>query len=826
MYVDVLLPLAIPGAYTYTLPPEYEGLVGVGSRIIVPLGKSKRYSAIVIRLHDTPPKAGVTIRPIEEVIDERPLLVSEQIDFWRWLADYYMCTPGEVMKAALPSGLKLESETAFALAEGVCADDGNDEAESAIIRTMKDKQMTLGDLQKGLKQRGIYAALRRLVETQRVYVEERMARAFRAKTEVHLRLANEWLDEAKLGQLIDALSRSPRQQQVLLAYLDLSDTATALTLGNTKLVKEVSRHDLVQKTGKGSEAAVTQLRKRGVLEAYDYEVGRLKSQTALPQSLRHKLSDEQQRAYTEILDGFESRNVVLLHGVTSSGKTEVYICLIEETLAQGKQVLYMLPEIALTTQIMTRLGRVFGNRMGVYHSKFPDAERVELWQKQLTSEAYGLILGVRSSIFLPYRNLGLIIVDEEHETSYKQQDPAPRYHARDAAIMLARLYGAKVLLGTATPSLESYSNAQQGKYGLVEMLRRFGDVKLPEIIVEDVAYLRKVKRMRTPFAPGLIEQTREALGRREQAIFFQNRRGYSPVLECHTCGWVPKCTQCDVSLTLHQKIHKMVCHYCGSQYEIPDRCPNCESSNLRDVGYGTEKIESAVEAVFPEAKPARMDLDTTRARSSYEHIIEDFAAGRTNLLIGTQMVTKGLDFEGVSTVGILCADQMLATPDFRAHERAFQMLSQVAGRAGRRGKQGRVFLQTKHPEEEVVRQIVRNDYRAMYDRQIAERRQYRFPPFVRIIDVYLKHRNEQVCETAARVLAEWLRPLFGADLLGPDRPAVARIQLLYIRKLMLKVDNSRLSPQQVRATLNTFRAHLLAQPDMKGINIYFDVDPQ
>lgn len=801
--------------------------MSVGSRVVVPLGKSKRYTGIVIRLHE-----GVVtpeLKSVEELVDERPLLLENQLQLWRWMANYYMCCPGEVMKAALPSGLKLESETLYALAEGFVVDTetlkGMSPIEEKVLRSLVTKAMPLGDLRK--LGAGVVSAVRRLTERGIIEVEERVSASFKAKTELHVRLAPAYRNEASLNTLLDMLAankRAVRQEQTLMAYLELSSYASALTLQNEALVQPVSRHQLVDRVGDGGDSGLAALKKKGILETYNVEVGRLKTQKALPGLLERPLSEAQETARQEIREQFRQHDVVLLHGVTSSGKTEVYVKLIQETLRAGKQVLYLLPEIALTTQITTRLGKVFGDQLGIYHSKFPDNERVELWQRQLTDRAFPIILGVRSALFLPFRNLGLIIIDEEHETSYKQQDPAPRYHARDAAIVMARQVGAKVLLGTATPSLESYSNAQNGKFGLVRMLTRYGDVQLPEILVEDVKELRRKKEMRTPFSPRLADATREALKRGEQAIFFQNRRGYSPQLECSKCGWVPFCTKCDVALTFHQRINRLVCHYCGAMYDVPKQCPQCQNTELRDIGCGTEKIESAVEGCFPEAKVARMDLDTTRSRAAYEELIRDFQHGRTNLLIGTQMVTKGLDFDRVSIVGILNADQMLNIPDFRSHERAFQMMAQVAGRAGRRGKQGQVILQTRQPEAATIRQVVANDYEAMYRSEMADRKMFRYPPAVRLINIYLKHKDEDLVVRASVALAQMLRPHFPDDLLGPDRPAVGRVQLLHIRKLMLKVA-PQYTPQSIRATLLSARENLLKMQGFKSITLFFDVDP-
>lgn len=841
MLADVVLPLAVPGAYTYILPSEMEGKVSVGSRVVVPLGKSKRYTGIVIRLHnsaagqenpdETAKSDAQSFKPIEELVDDRPLLLENQISFWRWMAYYYMCCPGEVMKAAMPSGLKLESETTYSLAEDFVFDDETAEnfttIEEKILRSLDVKAKTLADLRRAIPGKGVVTAIRSLTERGFIEVEERVSAAFKAKTELHVRLTQAYNNEDSLNVILDMLAankRAARQEKTLISYLEISGFTAASTLKNENLLKPVSKRELMERVGQGGVSGLAALKKKGILETYNVEVGRLKTQKALPGLLERPLSAAQDEARVKILDEFAKKDVVLLHGVTSSGKTEVYTKLIEYTLRAGKQVLYLLPEIALTTQITTRLGKVFGDKLGIYHSKFPDNERVELWHRQLSDKPYPIILGVRSALFLPFQNLGLIIVDEEHETSYKQQDPAPRYHARDAAIVLAKQVGAKVLLGTATPSLESYSNAKSGKYGLVQLFTRYGDVQLPEIIVEDVKELHRKKLMNTPFSPRLTDETHAALQRGEQAIFFQNRRGYSPQIECSRCGWVPYCSKCDVALTFHQRINRLVCHYCGTMYEIPKKCPQCENTELRDIGYGTEKIESAVESCFSEAKIARMDLDTTRSRSAYEGLIRDFQQRRTNLLIGTQMVTKGLDFDGVSIVGIINADQMLNIPDFRSHERAFQMMAQVAGRAGRRGKQGKVILQTRQPDSPTIKQVVANDYEAMYNGEMLDRQMFRYPPAVRIINIYLKHKQEETVIAASCALAGMLRPYFEGDILGPDRPAVGRVQLLHIRKVMLKVTN-RYTPQSIRQTLLSARENLLKMQGFKSLNVFFDVDP-
>lgn len=573
-----------------------------------------------------------------------------------------------------------------------------------------------------------------------------------------------------------------------------------------------------------TSAIVKTLIDKGFLFTYELEVGRLNTSGEAHFDQIKPLSMSQQDAYNQILMQMMKKNVVLLHGVTSSGKTEVYIHLIKQALDEHKQVLYLLPEIALTVQIMERLHRVFGDRLGIYHSKYSDAERVEIWQKQMSGHPYDVILGARSAVFLPFQNLGLVIIDEEHETSFKQQDPAPRYHARSAAIMLASMYGAKTLLGTATPSLESYYNAQQGKYGLVEMKTRYQGIQLPEIQVVDVKDLKHRKMMKGAYSPQLLAAVREALENGEQAILFQNRRGFAPMIECKVCGWVPKCKNCDVSLTLHKNINLLTCHYCGYTYPVPMECPNCGSTELMGRGVGTEKVEDQLSEIFPEARIARMDLDTTRTRNAYERLITDFSTGKTNLLIGTQMISKGLDFDKVRVVGILNADSMLNYPDFRAYEHAFMMMSQVSGRAGRKGKRGLVILQTKSPELPVISQVVHNDYAGFYKDLLEERRAFHYPPFFHLINVFLKHKHEKVCQQASMEMGQMLRGWFGERVLGPDKPAVARVKTMNIRKIVIKLENT-IDYRKVREYLTYTQERMMKDTRYGALQIYFDVDP-
>ena len=764
MFADVILPLPLDGTFTYSLPPEWQEAVKPGCRVLVPFGRNKQYVGIVAQLHDNKPE-GYEIKDLLQVIDTQPILLPEQYRLWQWIADYYMSPIGEVYKAALPAGLK--------------AEDG-----------------------------------------------------YRPKTETYIRLTPQFRSEQSLHIALDMLKRAPKQLDCFIEFLALSgwDQISRCEVQGTRYeITEVTREELMNSSN-ATLQTVSMLIKRGMLETYEVEVGRLNHGGEPHPELIKKLSDAQETAHNEILMSMMKKQVTLLHGVTSSGKTEIYIHLIQREIEQHRQVLYLLPEIALTVQMMDRLRRVFGNRLGIYHSKYSDAERVEIWQKQLSANPYDVILGARSAVFLPFQRLGLVIVDEEHETSFKQQDPAPRYHARSAAIMLGaspsggRLEGARILLGTATPSLESYHNAMTGKYGYVQLTERHAGIELPEIQVVDTQDLQHRKMMHGPFSPLLLARVREALERGEQAILFQNRRGYAPQIECKQCGWVPHCQNCDVSLTLHRQMNQLVCHYCGAVYQVPVECPACGGIHLQTRGYGTEKIEAEVRDIFPEARIARMDLDTTRTRHAYERLISDFAAGRTNLLIGTQMISKGLDFDRVSVVGILNADTMLNYPDFRAYEHAFMMMSQVSGRAGRKGRRGLVILQTRQPNLPVIQQVVRGDYPALYRSLCAERRQFHYPPFYRLVDVYLKHRNDQLVEVAAQELGFRLRQWFGGRVLGPDKPSIARVKSLSIRKLILKLE-PQLNMADVRRYLTLAQQQMLQDKRYASLQIYYDVDP-
>lgn len=754
-YVDVILPLPLEGTFTYSVPEPMVAQVRMGVRVLVPLGRSKTYTAMAVRLHSEKPE--FETRPIIQVIDAEPVLIEQQLRLWQWISTYYMSPIGDVFKAALPAGLKAEEN-------------------------------------------------------------------YRPKTVRCVTLPANLRSEQSLHMALTILKRALKQHQTFSTYLELSHWNEIDGETPPAHIAEIACDEL-QNAANASDAVLRQLIQRNFLELYHREVGRLNTSGEYHPERIQPLSPAQQAAEDSIQKQFNEKNVVLLHGVTSSGKTEIYIHLIKKAIDEGKQVLYLLPEIALTVQMTRRLQNVFGSRLGIYHSKYSDAERVEIWKKQLSSEPYDVILGARSAVFLPFTRLGFIIVDEEHETSFKQQDPAPRYHARSTAIMLARMYErAKVLLGTATPSMESYHNACTGKYGYVQLTTRYKDVAMPEIRVVDTKDLYHRKIMRGAFSPDLLEAMRTALRNKKQVLLFQNRRGFAPMVECKVCGWVPKCKNCDVSLTYHRSMNLLTCHYCGYTYPVPKQCPNCESTELLGRGYGTEKIEDRVRELFPEARIARMDLDTTRSAGAYGRIIDDFSCGRTDILIGTQMITKGLDFSGVTVVGILNADTMLNYPDFRAYEQAFQMLSQVSGRAGRRDERGLVILQTKSADLPVIQQVVAGDFQTFAHDLLEERSMFRYPPFYHLVYVYLRHRNEQLVDSAAIEMASRLRQAFADRVLGPDKPAVARVKTESIRKIVIKLEQG-INLPLARQCMAEARTQLLQDKRYAAMTVFFDVDP-
>lgn len=830
LLADVILPLPLADTYTYRLPEPMRGRVEAGCRLIVPFGSKKIYSAIVLRVYEGSYSDEKQLKDAIDLLDDAPILLPSQLWLWQWIADYYLCNLGEVYKAALPSGLKLESESVVVFNPDYNDDDRLTKAEQHVLDLMEclRKQKVL-DLQKVVEVKNVLPIVKNLLEKGALSMHEELRQNYRPRTVNCVRLTETFFSQDCLNDLFDQLKRAQRQSDLLLRYLDLSKAAAALTLRNRSLLVEVEKQTLMEGQ---SEAAFRGLKERGVLEVYEKEVSRIASTAngeshntlSLLEGKLISLSAAQQTAYDEINTSFREHDTCLLHGITSSGKTEIYIRLIQEQIAQGRQVLYMLPEIVLTAQLVERLRRVFGDRLGVYHSKYPDAERVEVWKRQLSSQPYDIIVGVRSSVFLPFQRLGLVIVDEEHENSFKQQDPAPRYHARNVALVMAHHLGAKTLLGTATPSLESYHNAQSGKYGLVTLSERYGQVLLPRIQVVDIRQQRHRKEMKGAFSTPLFQAMREALDHRQQVILFQNRRGYAPQVECQTCGWTPRCTHCDVSLTQHHGSRQMVCHYCGATYPIPQRCPQCEGHELLPVGYGTERIEEELQRHFPQARVGRMDLDTTRSRTAYERLLADFGRGNIDILVGTQMVTKGLDFDHVSVVGILNADALLNQPDFRSYERAFQLMSQVAGRAGRRRQQGLVIMQTRSPELPLISQVVSNDYPAFYQSQVEERQAFRYPPFSRLIYVHLRHRDHPTVARFAADMATLLRQQFGTRVLGPDTPAISRVSQLWRRQIILKIETSA-SMSDARRRLRQIQHHLLSQPQYRSAQLFFDVDP-
>ena len=820
-FADVILPLPLEGNFTYSLPKSFSNLVQVGCRIIVPFGTSKYYSAIVVKLHDTIPS--YPTKEAMELLDSSPIVTTAQLKLWKWIADYYLCTIGDVYKAALPSGLKLESESSVMYNEEFIGDNTLTPSEEKIIQILEeDTVQTLSSLQKKTGIKNILPVIKRLLDKNAIRIKEEVKRTYKPRMATYVRITEAFFNETQLNEILTQLKRSAKQADLLMKYASLAGISAALALQNKDLLKEITKQELIENTA-CTPSVLKALCQKGVLELYQKPIGRIAQQYLPTELIIQPLSEDQTRAREEIKDAWKQHDVCLLHGVTSSGKTEVYIHLMKEVIEAGKQVLFMLPEIVLTAQLTDRLKRVFGDRLGVYHSRYPDAERVEVYQKMLSDSPYDIIVGVRSSIFLPFKNLGLIIIDEEHETSFKQQDPAPRYQARNVALVLAKTSNAKTLLGSATPSLESYSNAKTGKYGLVQLDKRYGNVQLPQIEVVNMREMAKKKMMVGPFTPQLIERIRQALQQRKQVILFQNRRGYAPMMECKTCGWTPRCQKCDVSLTLHRNMRQLTCHYCGASYPIPQKCPNCEEQQLMGRGYGTERIGDCLQEIFPTARIARMDLDTTRSRLHYEKIITDFQHFKTDILVGTQMVTKGLDFERVSVVGILNAGTMLNQPDFRSYEHAYQMMEQVAGRAGRKDEQGYVVLQTQDVEASAIQQVVRHDYIAMYEEQMQERSLFNYPPNCRLIYVYLKHRDERVLDSLSRDYANLLRKIFGQRILGPDTPPIAKVQMMYIRKIIVKIELTA-SMAEARKRLREIQEYVTGLQQYKTALIYYDVD--
>jgi primosomal protein N' (replication factor Y) (superfamily II helicase) len=820
IFADVILPLAVPQYYTYKVPDELLSGIKIGSRVTVALGKRRLYTAIVRRLHQTEP-TGFEIRNILTLLDDNPIVNSIQINFWEWLADYYMCTPGEVYKAALPSGLKLESETRVFLNK---IDDTMEFSpiEISLISLVEDSPgITINKLNIATDRKDLMPVVKNLIDKGTLTIEEFLKENYKPRFRESIILKAEWQDENRISELLNKFEkRAPKQAELIIHFLRLGD------FSSDKKNIEVSK-ELLMNSFNSTPSILSTLVKKNIFEISRIEISRLTDNSITTEP--KELNEKQTEAFLKIKNEFVNRDIVLLHGVTSSGKTEIYIHLIKEIIREGKQVLYLLPEIALTTQIIHRLKSAFGDKIGVYHSKFSDSERVEVYYNLLGhrkegSPEYQIILGVRSSIFLPFSNLGLVIVDEEHENTYKQYDPSPRYNARDAAIVLAGMHHGKVLLGTATPSFESYLNAENEKYGLVELLNRYLDIQMPDLIVVNVREARRKKLMKTIFSPLLIDLIGETLDNKEQVILFQNRRGFSPYIECNSCGTIPYCKNCDVSLTYHKNTNRLNCHYCGYSIPNPDNCLACGSNDMQTRGFGTEKVEDEISFLFPNAKIARMDLDTTRTRKSYEKIIGDFENRKVDILIGTQMVSKGLDFDHVKVVGILNADNLLNFPDFRSFERSFQLIAQVSGRAGRKNARGRVIIQTSNPENTVIRHVVNNEYKNFYIQQISERKNFRYPPYYRLVKLTLRHRKLPVVSKAAHLLADELRKSLDYRVIGPEFPLINRVFNLHQKCILVKIERDMHFTERRRLMRMAIDKISLTE-EFKGLQIVPDVDP-
>ncbi len=827
LFADVLLPLPVSGSFTYRVPFELNDQVKPGIRVVVQFGSRKIYTALVLTVHDRPPDR--VPKYILSLLDQHPIVRPVQLDFWKWLSDYYLCHLGEVMNAALPAPLKLASESKIALNPGFqAALPALNERQLLLVEALHNrKTIAVSEVSKILELQKTIPVIKSLIDLGIIVSDEELTDPYKPRLEPFLKLCLPFSEqEDLLHGLFNRLEKSARKQSdILMTFLSLSGFGT-------ENLKEVSQKELLKQSG-ATPAALDGLIRKKVLERYRQLVSRFDLHAAEKPTESIELSEVQERALQSIRNEFQTKNVVLLHGVTSSGKTELYIKLIRETIDQGKQVLFLLPEIALTTQIINRLRRYFGTRVGIYHSRFNHHERVEIWHSVLHQNPevvpgerrYDIVLGARSAVFLPFSNLGLVIVDEEHDASFKQYDPAPRYHGRDSALYLARLHGAKTLLGSATPSIESYFNALSGKYGLVELTERYGKLELPSVQVINLKEAHRSGMMKSHFSTTLLEQIEEVLTRKEQVILFQNRRGFSLRLECDLCHWMPSCKNCDVTLVYHKKINQLRCHYCGYVSKIPEQCPDCHGVNIRMRGFGTEKVEEELGVIFPAARIIRMDLDTTRSRNAHQRIIEDFEEGKVDILVGTQMVTKGLDFDRVSLVCILNADNMLNYPDFRSAERAFQLMAQVSGRSGRKGKQGKVVIQSFNPDHQIIRDVVNHNYPAMFSQQIAERQKYRYPPYYRLIQIRLKHRDATVLSHAADELASMLRKEFGKRVLGPEFPMVARIMNYHIKNILLKIERKP-SLIVMKEKLLSVVGEFQKQPAGKAVRIILDVDPQ
>ena len=814
LFVEVILPLPLKGTFTYRVSRELEDEVAKGKRVVVQFGRKKLYTGIISELHDKPP-TGYQAKYIEELLDDEPVVFENQLSFWDWMRQYYLCHIGDCMQAALPSGLKLSTESRLAIHPNYSGEmDDLDEEQLNVLEALQNNSfLTLDEIAKLVRKTHVHAIVRSLVAMEVVVQYEELQHKFKPKTEIVYRLA-EWLeDNEKLEEVFDTLNRAPKQLEALMRFIHLSKLS--------KQKGEVKRKNLIEENDV-SAAAIDQLVKKEILLKSTVEVTRLSDKDSWA-TKDIELTEHQSETFDQLVNCFEQKDAALLHGVTSSGKTEIYIQLIQRWLKEERQVLYMLPEIALTAQIIQRLQKHFGEKVGIYHSKMSDNERVEVWKKQLSSEPYQIILGARSSLFLPFQDLGFIILDEEHEHTFKQHDPAPRYHARDAAAYLCKQWSAKLLLGSATPSIEAYFNGKREKIGLLSLTERYGGVKLPHIEIADLKLERKAETMKGAFSSQLLQRIRETLGRNQQVIIFQNRRGYSSFVQCNSCGWVPDCINCDISMTYHKYSNDLRCHYCGHTDKVPHVCPNCQSTYIKTKGFGTEQIEEELALHFPEAIVQRMDMDTTRGKHAYTRIISDFEERRIDILVGTQMVTKGLDFDHVGLVGILNADQLLNYPDFRSFERAYQLMAQVSGRAGRKGRRGLVVIQTSEPTHFIIEQVVRNDYEGMYQSELVQRKQFRYPPFIRMIRITVKHRDREKVDAAADVLAKELQPISDKLLLGPEYPLVQRIRNKYNKQIILKMGGANIKQRKEQIFSSIQKVHELK--DFRSVQFVPDVDP-
>ncbi len=818
LFAEVLLPVPVPGYYTYRIPFEWNDLVTEGVRAIVQFGPKKILTGIVMEVHQRPPDKHQA-KYILEILDPNPVVSRPQVALFKWMAGYYMCTQGQVMQVALPSGLKLSSQSKIQLDPNFARENliyPLSQEEEDILEILEDQQIAdYQYIQDKLGIKSIHKWVKSLLGKNVVLLFEEVKEKYQPKREKRIRLTPEYQSESALRDLLDSLEKKPKQCDLLLHYLHLLPLSRDQQAG-------IGKTDLL--SARVSESSLKTLKKNGVLEEFEILVSRFPLQ--LPeQDQKIELSKAQCQARDEILECFQNRNIVMLHGITGSGKTEIYMDLIKEVLAAGSQVLYLLPEIALTTQIVSRLKKVFGSAMGVYHSRFSDNERVEVWRGVLEGR-FNLVVGVRSSVFLPFDDLGLVIVDEEHELSYKQFDPAPRYHARDVALFLAKLHHAKTLLGSATPSVESYYHAQQEKYALVELHERFNQASLPQYHIIDTATVHAKSKMQGDFSGPLLEAIGKVLDNQKQAIIFQNRRGYAPFLQCETCGHIPQCTNCSVSLTYHMHFNQLKCHYCGYREKMPTACVSCNSQDLELKGFGTEKLEEEIKEFFPNARVQRMDLDTTRRKYGYQQIIDQFEAGAIDILVGTQMVTKGLDFDHVALVGVLDIDRIIHFPDFRSFERAFQLISQVGGRAGRKSGQGQVFIQTKNPGHPLLALITDHDYHTFYQRELPERRKFVYPPFVRLLRLTVKGDDRKLTAEAAKVLGEKLVEGLGRNrILGPQEPLISKIRNQYLMVLYVKLAKSGGAPEQVKGWILQMIYDLIHTKGFRSVRIVPDVDP-